>query len=287
MHTYHGLIYGIVTALLNAVMAVFIKLLADVPVATIVFVRFAAGLPFILLLAYLRGNSIAMQEIPRHLFRGIAGFAAVYFYAYAVVTIPLVNAITLGNTAPLFMPLLVMIRMKKLVSKWRFIAAAIGFLGVVILLRPGGAIVEWGSGLALATGFTSAIALMEVRILSKHESSDKILLYYFFLSTVLGLFPMIISWQPIVGVKEWGYLIILGLASVIYQYCLTKSYTHAPATKASIFSYLSVVFGGFAGWLFFQEIPDMLVWIGTGLIICGALLAILDNTPPRSIKKMY
>ncbi|MBS3905181.1 MAG: DMT family transporter [Simkania sp.] len=281
----HGFLYGILTALTSAAMAVFVKLAADIPNETIVFFRFATGLPFILLVASFRNTHFSMREVPKHLVRGIAGFMSVYFYVYAVALIPLVNAVTLSNTAPLFMPILVMIWLRQLVSKWRFVAAGIGFLGVVILLRPGAALLTWGSLFGVMTGLSSSIAVMGVRLLSKNESVEKILLYYFTLSTVLGLYPMIVTWKPISHWMDWGYLGVIGVLSTVFQYVLTKTYTHAPATKASMFNYLSVVFGGLAGWLIFGEVPDVLVWVGTALIIGGAILAFLDKTPPRPFKK--
>jgi drug/metabolite transporter (DMT)-like permease len=198
--------------------------------------------------------------------------------------IPVVNAITLGNTAPLFMPFVCLFWLKMVVSRWRFVAALVGFLGVCILLHPGGDIFELGSCLGLVTGITSALALMGVKELSKKESSMTILLYYFLFFTIASFYPMVATWEPIGDLYVWMGLIGLGVVSLCFQYCITKAYTHAAATKASIFNYLSVALGGLGAWIFFGEVPDLWVWVGTGLIVAGAILAIVDQTPPRPFK---
>lgn len=277
---HHGFLYGTGAALMSAALATITKLAVDVPNETIVFFRFAVGLPFIWAFAASQGVHFSFQQVPKHLLRGFAGFTSLYFYVYAIKAIPIVNAVTLSNTVPLFMPFIVMIWLRELVSKWRFIATGIGFLGVVILLRPEKAILEWGSLFGLANGLMSAIAFMGVRLLSKNETTIKILFYYFLLSTVLATYPMLITWKSLSSL-DWGYLCAIGVLSTLYQYLITLSFTHAPATKASMLNYLSVIFGGLAGWWVFGEVPDTWVWVGTGLIVVSAIFALRDKTPAR------
>lgn len=282
---HHGFLYGILAAVGSAAMAVCIKLAKDIPAETIVFIRFAMGIPFIWTYCLSQGISFTFRGIPKHLLRCLVGFVSIYCYVYCVKLIPLVNAVTLSNTAPLFMPFVVMIWLHLFVSKWRYIAAGIGFLGVVILLRPDEIFQEVGSLFGITTGLLSAIALLGVRQLSKTESAEKILLYYFTISSVLSFYPMVVTWKSIPNLREWGYLILIGIFSVLYQYLITKSYTHTPATKASLLNYLAVVFGGLGGWLIFNEIPDVWVWIGTVLIVVGACVALFDKTQPRPFGK--
>jgi drug/metabolite transporter (DMT)-like permease len=280
---HHGFLYGLVAALVSAVMAILMKWL-PVSLETIAFFRFAVGLPLVWAVAHMQGVRVRFKEMPKHLVRGFFGFLSVYSYVYALRVIPIVNAITLGNTAPLFMPFVVLFWLKKVVSKQRFIATAIGFIGVCILLRPGVGIFEIGSLLGLVTGIASAVALMGVKELSKEESSITILLYYFLFFTIAAFYPMVITWEPITNLYVWLGLIGVGVASLLFQYCLTKAYTHAAATKVSMFNYLAIVFGGLGAWICFGEVPDLWVWVGAGLIVLGAILAIVDQTPPRPFK---
>jgi len=282
---HHGFLYGGVAALAAASMALFAKLAAPVPVETIIFVRFFLGLPFFLLSLFSKKVSFSFGQIPKYLLRSLMGLAALYCYFYAVKILPLVNAVTLANTIPLFMPFVALIWLKLVVSKMRFFALAVGFIGVLILLRPTNAIVEWGSILGLGCGIFGAVALMGVRLLSKTESAETILVYYFIICTFVTLFPAIATWKPIPDVTHWFYLLLISLFATIYQYTLTRAFIHAPATKVSTMNYLGVVFGGLFGWWVFGEVPDYWVWIGTVLIIASALLALFDKTPPRHIGK--
>ncbi|MES2273268.1 MAG: EamA family transporter [Chlamydiota bacterium] len=284
MHKEHlGFLYGTIAAIASAAMAVTIKLAADLPTETMVFARFVLGLPLLLPFIWHKRVHISLKLMPKHLVRGFAGLAALYCYFYAVKELPLVNAVTLSNTAPLFMPLVVWVWLRMIVSKLRMCALSLGFVGVLILLRPIGMVFEWASLAGLCTGLLVAIALLGVRQLSKTESTETILVYYFLICTVLTFLPMLLAWKPIPDFTHWMYLVVIAVVSMIFQFALTKSFSHAPATKASTLIYLAVVFGGLAGWLIFGEVPDVWVWIGTCLIILGALLALFDPTPSRHI----
>jgi len=197
--------------------------------------------------------------------------------------LPLVNAVTLTNTAPLFLPILALVWLKLIVSKKRFLAAGLGFLGVVVLLRPTGDIVAMGSLLGLASGLFGAVALLSVRILSKTESTETILSYYFLIGAGLSFFPVFFDWKPIHEPIQWLYVILSGLCALVYQFTLTKAYTHAPATKVGTIGYLAVVFSGLLGWWIFAEVPDLWVLAGAILIVVGALIALFDQTPPRRL----
>lgn len=282
---HHGFLYGILAALSSAGLAVFIKLASDVPNTTLVFARFAICLPFVFWVVLHKKIHLSFKKIPGHLIRGLAGLAAIYCYFYAVKVLPLVNAITLSNTAPLFMPLVVLVWLKLLVSPKRFWAVGIGFVGVVVLLRPAELVLNLGSLAGIASGLLAAIAQMGIRQLSKVESTETILAYYFLICSVLSFFPMIVDWEPIPNPMDWIYLLAMGVLSMIFQYTITKSFTHAAATKMSMMNYLAVVFGGFTGWLIFGEVPDYWVLLGTALIIGSALFAFFDQTPPRPLNK--
>ncbi len=282
---HHGFLWGILAALASAGMALFVKLSTSVSVATLIFSRFALGVPIILWVIYQKKLPITWEKVPKNLIRSLGSIIALYAYFYSIQMLPIVNAITLTNTAPLFLPFIALIWLKLIVSKQRFLAVAVGFVGIIILLHPTSSFVEIGSLLGLASGLFGAIALMSIRQLSKTESTEMILAYYFLIGTVLSFFPIFFDWKPISDPLQWLYLFLTGFFALIYQYAITKSYTHAPATKVSTMNYLSVVFGGLLGWWVFGEVPDYWVLAGTLLIISGALIALFDRTPPREIGK--
>lgn len=282
---HHGFLYGIAAAFTSALGALFIKLSSSASVSTLVFARFALGLPIMLWIIYHKKIQITWKKVPKNLTRSLGSILSIYTYYYAIQKLLLVNAVTLSNTPPLFIPFLTLIWLKLLVSRRRFLATAIGFVGVIVLLRPTAAIFEWASVVGLASGLFGAIALISVRQLSKTESTETILSYYFILGTALSFLPLPFNWKPISDPMQWLYIFLSGVCAFVYQFTITKAYTHAPATKVSTMTYLAVVFSGLFGWWIFAEVPDYWVLVGTLLIIAGALVALFDQTPPRRIGK--
>ena len=280
---HHGFLFGFLAAVSAAVIAVFIKLASAVPTETLVFARFILCLPFILWMAIHKNVHLSFKKVPGHLVRSLAGLASMYSYFYAIKSLPLVSALTLSNTSPLFMPVIVLIALRLVVSKLRCIALLIGFIGVLILLRPGNFTFNLGSLAALGTGLFSALSYFSIRQLSKTESTETILAYYFLICSALTFVPMAVVWEPIADPKDWLYLLGLGAFSFIFQYAMTRSYTLVAATRMSTLNYLGVVFAGLSGWWIFNEVPDLWVLAGSVLIIGSAVIALFDRTPPHRL----
>lgn len=279
----HGYLFGFLAALFGSGMGLFAKLADQMPISTIVFARFALSVPFIIwMFTHQRQHLPTKNAFPLHLLRSLMSLSALYAYFYSVRRLFLVDAVTFFNTAPLFLPLLAFFFFRMIVSKNRFLGIFIGFLGVVVLLRPFGHSMQlMASMIALLGAFCSAVALMTVRKLSKTEPTKSILLSYFLIGTILSFFPLIGSWVSVSDPLQWIYTILGGVCALVFQYMLTKAYTHAPATKVSTMNYLGVVFGGIYGWAIFGEIPTLWALAGVGLIILGALIAIFDRGASR------
>lgn len=274
-----GLLYAFLAALFSAAMSLFVKLSSSATVPMLVFVRFVLGVPLFLWVARKKKITMQWKAVPKNLTRSIAGIANLYAFYYALETLPLVNAITLANTAPLFLPFIYLIWDKLLVSKRKFFAVALGFIGVMVILRPSGTdFLVMSSLLGLFAGFCRAVALFNVRSLAKKESTETILSYYFFIGAALSVFPLLLDWKPLENPLQWLYIFLAGLAALGYQYTFTKACALTQATKVSCINYFAVIFGGLLGWWVFGEVPHLWVILGALLIIGGAVVALLDKT---------
>jgi len=283
MHEHHhGFIFGILAAVCASLMYVFVKLCADIPVSTIVFFRFFVGL--ILLLPWLMHPPIrfSTQHLPLHLIRDLSGLVSIGCYYYAISRISLVNLSTLVNTFPLFIPLVILIWRKLLIPKQTFWALIIGFAGVLVIVRPSAQMVEFADLVVLLGSILSALSAVTIRKLSHIESTHSILLNYFVLASVIAVFPMIFFWQPL-GKLDWLYLAGVGVFGTLYQFFMTKSYTHAPTSKASMMSYFNVIFAGLFGWLIWNEVPPYRDAAGVLLIIAGGCLALFDKGTAKKL----
>jgi drug/metabolite transporter (DMT)-like permease len=281
---HHGFYFGALAALASAAVAVLTKFVPEVPNQALVFFRFLISLALLLCFAKRRIVFIR-SSVRKHLIRDLAGLISIYCYFYAVKGLPLVNATTLTNTTPLFLPFVVLLWSRMIVSKVRFGAAILGFIGVVVMLRPTAEnFYDFASFAGLGTGLLSAIAFIGIRNLSRTDSPETILFYYFAVSTAVSFFPMIWDWEPISGWIPWSCIAGIGIFSALYQYFTTRSFSLAPASKVAGTVYLSVIFSGIAGWLIFHEAPDLWVFVGAALSIVGGVIALLDPTPSRPIK---
>lgn len=285
-HRRHGVLLILMAVCFNATIALFVKL-SGASIFTLVFVRFIIGTPLFLWMTYRKNIRLSWKDLPKNATRSIAGILTLYSAYFALQKLPLINAITLSNTAPLFLPILYLIWDKLLVSKRKFLATGIGFLGVCVILRPStNDFLLWGSIFGLISGFCKAVSFFNVRMLAKTEKTEVILSYYFCIGAVLSFFPFWLNWDPLKSPIQWIYVCITGILALGYQYGLTRASAHIAATTISSLTYLTVILGGFFGWLVFGEIPDFWVIIGTALVILGALIAVSDLTPPKRLKKI-
>jgi drug/metabolite transporter (DMT)-like permease len=281
---HHGLLYGVLAAFCLAISALLIKVATGVPTGTMLFFRFATGL-FIFLPWLLRARlDFSLQHLGKHLIRDFGGIVSVFCFLYTLAHIPIVNAFSLANTMPLFIPFIVRFAMKTVLPKRRLVALGVGFLGVLFILRPFVHFDEVANYVGVFGGFSSALAMVYIRKLSKVETTQTIMLTYLIVASLVSLPVMIFNWEPIPNLTDWGCIIGVGIVSAFFQYALTKSFTHASASKASMVTYLGVVFGGFFGWLFFHEIPDLWSWIGVFLILLGGIFVLFDQSQAKKIE---
>lgn len=284
MNKHLGLIFGLSAAVMNSISALFVKFASHVPFETMVFVRFFIAFLFLLPAVCSGKVHLHVKYLPRHLVRGLMGLISIYCFFYSIRNLALVNAVTLSNTTPLFMPIVVYFWLKLIIPKQRFWGLILGFVGVILILRPGPeteGIHEWAIIVGLFGALASAFALVGVRQLSKTESTETIMAYYFLISMAVLFIPMLFSWENTLTLTDCLNLVLIGASSAIYQFCITKALTHTQTTKVGTLSYLSVIFSGLFGWWFFQEVPNLWLVAGVAFIIGGGIVALLSHAPPR------
>jgi len=283
MREHHGFLFGLLAAICASFMLVFVKLVQDIPTPTIVFFRFFIGL--VLLFPWLMRSPVrfSFQHFTLHLVRDLSGLIGIGCFYYAIRRLSLVNVSILVNTFPLFIPLILLVWRKLLIPRQSFFALIIGFVGVLVILWPLEKLSDSADLVALLGSFFSALAAVTIRKLSHIESTHSILLNYFVLASVVAAVPMVIMWQPIEQPILWLYLGGVGVTGTLYQYFMTKSYTHATASKASMMSYFNVIFAGLMGWLIWNEVPPYWDALGVLLIVGAGFLALFD----KGVSKKY
>ena len=262
-------------ALMFASMGGLIRLAStQLPNEQVVFFRNLFGLLVLLPIVWQRGGRLDLKTARPglHLVRSLFGLAAMYCFFYALSVLPLANAVLLNFTAPLFIPFVAMVWLRERVSVRIWMAIAIGFTGVVLILRPGTGLYVHGALIGLASGAFAAVAMVSLRKLSATEPALRVVVYYGVICTLASLVPALLAWQP-VGLQQLVILAGAGGFATFGQYFLSRGYGCAPAAQVAPFTYTSVVFAAGYGWLFWQEIPGWATAGGTLLVALAGVLA--------------
>jgi drug/metabolite transporter (DMT)-like permease len=258
-----------------AVMSAFSKAASGLPPLLILFLQYGISfLVFVPLAARSGRAGLKTEHLWLQFFRSVAGSACQLLFFMAVRSIPLMDAVLLSNSAPLFIPIVVYFWFRKTVRPLVWVSLLIGLIGIAMIIKPGPQMFENPSSLlALIAGLFSALALVATNKLAETEPPTRILIYNFGISTFL-LAPLCIwAWRPLNG-KQWLLLCAVGLSYALTQYLIILAYRYASAAELSPFNYTVVVFSGLLGWRFFGNVPDAGAIIGTLLICAGGILSI-------------
>jgi drug/metabolite transporter (DMT)-like permease len=216
-----------------------------------------------------------------HLLRAAMGTACWYAIFLAITLIPLTNAVLLAYSAPLWMPLVAWVVTRQSIARATWLGAGLGFVGVALVLRPEGHGVNLGDVAALAGALFLAVAMMSVRWLGATEPVNRILFYFFLLSSLMMLPIAIIDWQP-VPLAAWPWLAAIALAQLASQVLIAVAYRFASAEKVGPFIYSVIVFTALIDWIVWRHAPGPLVFLGMALVIGGGLVAVRAKAADRA-----
>jgi drug/metabolite transporter (DMT)-like permease len=149
----------------------------------------------------------------------------------------------------------------------------VGFLGVIAILKPGLDVFEPRAFYALLASVFMASASLVIREQAKRDSPYVCMFYYFFIAFVLSGIISIFEWSPLDSYIVF-LLIGIGVFGTLYQEFLIRGSGYASAKVVSSLMYSSLIFSVILDWLFFQRMPDFLVFMGIFLICIGGLLTV-------------
>jgi drug/metabolite transporter (DMT)-like permease len=216
--------------------------------------------------------------------RALLGVASMYAFFLAVRLVPLVNAVLLQNTIPLFIPLLSLLWLKRRISARTLISMVIGFIGVAMVLNPGRGFLRPGDLIALSAGFLSAVVTIIVgRLDDEGEKVGSIMFYYLAIAIVVTGIWSIHGWKMPHGVI-WLYLLMAGVLYAAFQTLLILSMEYTTAVVIAPFIYLSVVFSGLIDWAVWDQVPDLLTVAGIAVVIAGAVFSTLHHKKGRPVE---
>ena len=269
-----GALYMTAAALGFAVMNVLVRELSEsLDPLQIAFFRNFFALGFMLPWLWSTGlRGLRTERLPLHLWRAAIALAAMTLWFYSVALLPLAEAVALNFTVPLFATAGAALVLGEIVGARRWTATVVGFLGVLVIVRPGFAEMTWTMALPVMASVMMAISVLVVKTLSATEHPNAIVLYMNLLLTPLSLVPALFVWHwP--DWADWPLLIGVGAMGALAHVLLTRAYTKADASAVIPFDYARLPFVALLGFLLFAEVPDLWTWVG-GAVIAGSAIYI-------------
>jgi drug/metabolite transporter (DMT)-like permease len=267
-----GALWVILSCLCIASMAALVKTLgARLDSFQLAFFRASLGLLFVLPFAIGAGWGVLRTRQPGlHVLRGIAGSVAMMCGFYALTRMSLADATAITFTTPLFLTLLAALVLHESVRWRRWSATALGFLGVLVMLRPGEGVLELAALVALFGASCIATVRLVIKRLAASDGALTIIVWFGLVSTTVSAVPAALVWRT-PTLFDLGLLVLLGCLASLTQVFMIRGYRAGEASALAPFEYFRLPFAMMYGFLLFAELPDLYTLLGASIIVASTL----------------
>ena len=237
----------------------------------IAFFRFLSALVLMLPLLAWRGMALVRSNAPElYAVRAVISLFSMTAWFYAISLIPLGELTAIGFLSPLFGTLAAVLLLGEKVRARRITALAVGFIGAMIMLRPGASALGLGQGLALFSAMSGGVMAVLLKQLAGRDDPDKIVFLTTLIMTPLSLMAALLVWRW----PTWELLlpiIVVGLTGVLGHMCLARAFRAADASLVLTLEFSRLPFTVALGFLLFGELIDVWTWIGAAIIFASAV----------------
>lgn len=236
------------------------------------FLRSVFGLIFLLPII-LKGWDFSDLRVKRpklHIIRGALSAVNTLAWFTAIAIMPLGEAVALNFTAPLFVTLLAAIFLGEVVRARRWTATVVGFIGVLIVVRPGVETVQLGAILALGSALSIAVNVLLIRVMSQEDSTRAIVTTFNLAIVLFTLIPAVLVWSwpsPVM----WAATFAVGVTTTVAHLMLTKAMSLAEASAIVPLEFIRLPMAVLIGFVWFAEILDGWTILGAAIIGCSAV----------------
>lgn len=237
----------------------------------IAFFRCFFGAVFSLPLLYIHGLQILRtQRIGFYFARCMVGIVSMLAGFWALVHLPMAQAVALSYSTPMFVTIGAVLVLGEVVRMRRWSAVIAGFIGILIIVRPGGSDFTQASLVAVLAAALSGLVTISIKFLSRSDPPDRIVLLTTLLWVPLSLPGALYVWQwPEPSI--WPWLVLSGALGTGGHYCWTRALKQADASALAPMSYLQLVVVAVLAWLLFGETVDRYTVIGASIVIGASL----------------
>jgi drug/metabolite transporter (DMT)-like permease len=192
-------------------------------------------------------------------------------FFFAIITIPIAKAASISLTAPLVVALLAWPMLGERTTVGRLAALGVGFVGVLIVIRPGTELFQWASLGVVLSATCYAIYQILTRRIAGTDSPETSAIY----SSIVGAFGLMFVlpfvWKTPETLRDILYFCSLGVLGALGHYCVARALHYAPANIVTPFQYMQLLGSVAVGYLFFDNFPDLLGWVGAAIIVAAGL----------------
>ncbi|WP_035693545.1 DMT family transporter [Azospirillum halopraeferens] len=202
--------------------------------------------------------------------RAATGLMAMLCWFWGLSVMPLGDATALSFTTPLFATVGAALFLGEVVRARRWIAVAVGFAGVLVIVRPGPGSLSVAALVVLASCLFAAVSALQVRSLARSETSAAMVTYMVLFLTPMSLVPALFVWQW----PDWptlGWLALLGTILTFGHLAMTRAFALAEASALMPYDYVKLPLSALIAYLAFGEVMDASAWAGAGVIVASTL----------------
>jgi drug/metabolite transporter (DMT)-like permease len=261
------------------------QLSAELTTFQILFFRSAVGLAVVVVLLQRTGwGQVKTQVFGMHVLRNVAHFGGQYGWFYGIALIPLTEVFAIEFTVPIWTAVLASFMLGERLSATRKLAVALGFAGVIIILRPGFATISVAALAVLGGAFCYAISHVFTKRLSSTQTPLTILFYMTVIQLPLGLVPALPRWVwP--SAALWPWVCIVALTALSAHYCLTRAFRLADASMVVPLDFLRLPLIAVVDFFVYDEALNIWVFAGAAIVFVATWLNLRSATRSRAIEQ--
>ncbi|HAV71922.1 EamA family transporter [Stenotrophomonas maltophilia] len=238
-----------------------------VPTQEVAFFRNAFGLLALLPMLIRPGSApLKTQQLPRYFLRSAIGLASMLCAFWAIGHLPISQAISLSYSTPLFVTIAAVLWLGETVRMRRWAAVIIGFIGVLIIVRPGSTSFTPGTLVAVGAAVLSSLVAIQIKQLTRVDSADTVVFYTYVFWVPLSLVPALFVWVWPTGLA-WVWLVATGVLGTLGQLLWTRALRLGEVSALTPISFMQLPLVSLLGWLLFNETLDRWTVIGAGIIL--------------------
>lgn len=219
-----------------------------------------------------------------HSLRGMFATLATFSIFYAISVVPLADLVAITFAAPVFATLGAVVALGERIHLRRIISTLLGFLGVLIVVRPGFTEMTLGVMVGLFSAIAMAGSLVTIKVLTKTDKPEAIVAYSFLFVIPPALIAAGFVWRT-PTIEEFGLLICIGILVSMAQTALTRAFLFGDATQVLPFDFVRLILATVFGIFLFGEPVDLWTWVG-GAVILGSTVYVAhrEAREARSVK---